>query len=114
MRLAVLLLPALLLPALLMARPSPGPPLCRVRAAALGNLYLPALRTVSVQLKPGCPVNGHAWVRLRSEAGATDPVYGWIELTADTPSHTFLGALSNWHPEWEAESGLTYRVPEKP
>lgn len=105
----------ILLAALLLgAAPSaaiPPPPLCRVTAFSV-HIPFPPLRSIRVELRPECPLAGHAFVRLKSTSGATDPVYGWDELTYNAPSVTFRGVLSNWGLEWKAASIKTYPVPE--
>ena len=69
------------------------------------------LRKVIVKLRD-CAPNGHAFVRLQSTSGATDPVYGWRELNARRQGFTFTGVLPNWKLQWQAASGLAYVVPE--
>ena len=101
----------ILLSLLLSAAPLPGPPLCRVTAVYRG-IPFPPLRSVTVRLRPECPAAGHAFVRLQSTSGATDPAYGWDELTYNDPSILFRGVLPNWRAEWQAESGKTYTIPE--
>jgi hypothetical protein len=103
------LLLGLLLSAALPA--SVGPPLCRVTASVRG-IPFPPLRTITVKLRPECPTDGHAFVRLKSTSGATDPAFSWDELTFNAPSILFRGVLPNWSSEWQAGSGKTYRIPE--
>jgi hypothetical protein len=103
------LLLGILLSAILPA--APGPPLCRVTAAVYGIPFL-SFRTVTVRLRPECPADGRAFVRLQSSSGATDPAYGWDELTYSNPTLRFQGVLPNWWPEWQAGSGKAYRIPE--
>ena len=87
------------------------PPLCRVQASATA-LFM-GLRSIDISLRPECPPLGHAYVRLRSTTGATDPAYSWRELTQDAPGTRFLGVVEHWRPEWQAASGLAYRIPEQ-
>ena len=89
------------------------PPLCRVTAVSRG-IPTPPMRTIIIRLRPDCPPNGQAFVRLRSTFGSTDPVYGWEKLTIFSPFVIFRGVLPNWTPEWQAASGLAYRIPEGP
>ena len=108
------LLAALMLGAATSSAAAPAanaPPLCRVSASSVG-IPFPPLRTVVLRLRPECPASGHAFVRLKSSFNATDPVYGWDELTYNAPSVTFRGVLSNWGLEWKAASIKTYPVPE--
>ncbi len=105
------LLGVLLLGAALLTSAAPPPePLCRVSASSITSPFRP-LRKVIVKLRD-CAPNGHAFVRLQSSSGATDPVYGWRELNAARPGFTFTGVLPHWKPQWEAASGLAYTVPE--
>ena len=90
---------------------APGPPLCRVTASVRSIPFL-ALRSITLRLRSECPPEGHAFVRLKSTSGATDPAYGWEELTRNSPSILFRGVLLNWSSEWQAGSGATYRIPE--
>lgn len=93
------------------AASSPSPPLCRVVAVSL-SIPFPPLRSVRVSLRPECPPGGHAFIRLKSSYGPTDPLYGWAELTTSHPTLLFRGVLGNWTTEWEAASGKPYTVPE--
>ena len=104
----------LLLTVLLSTPPAAsGPPLCRVTAVSHG-IPTPPLRTIVIRLRPDCAPDEHAFVRLKSTYGSTDPVYGWEQLTYNSPFVIFRGVLPNWTPEWQAASGITYRIPEGP
>ena len=103
---------ALLLFVLLGAAPAPLIPLCRVTVTA-SNLPWPPLRSLTIALRPDC-LNGHAFVRLASSFGPTDPPNGWRERTTLNPRTRYDGVIGNWHPEWQAASGITYRIPERP
>jgi len=105
------LLLGLLLSAALPA--APGPPLCRVVATVRG-IPFPPLRSITLTLRPDCPPDGHAFVRLKSSSGATDPTSSWDELTRLNPAILFRGVLPHWVAEWQAGSGKTYRIPESP
>ena len=103
---------ALLLLAPSSATAQSGPqPLCRVVAVSY-SIPIPPLRSLTLTLRPGCPPNGHADVRLHSSSGATDPAYGFNLLTPDTPTITYSGVLSNWLAEWQDASGRTWHVRE--
>ena len=106
--------PALLLGLLVSAAP-PGPaapaPLCHVRAVSAG-IPMPPLRVIIVGLRPGCPPNGHALIRLVSDSGATDPADGYAELNNADPSMTYRGVLPGWKLVWKAQSERYYTVPE--
>ena len=93
------------------AASTPSPPLCRVTATVRG-IPFPPLRSITLRLRPECPPDGHAFVRLASTSGATDPVYGWDELTYNNPVTVFRGVLPHWHSEWQAWSGKPYVIPE--
>jgi len=91
----------------------PPPVLCRVQATSERILF-PPLRSITLSLRPECPDHAHAYVRLRSETGATDPLDGsFRELTRSRPALTFSGVLNHWHSEWQAASGATYTIPER-
>ena len=103
------------------APPAP-PPLCRVQASATPS-PVPWLTSITVTLRPRCPLNGSAQVRLLSDLGSTDPPVGWLTLTpcrrADEQACTvtWRGVLLrplNWHPQWEATSGRPYDIPLRP
>ncbi|MGY2892738.1 hypothetical protein [Deinococcus sp. UYEF24] len=109
---SILVLAALLTGAASAALSRPPPVLCRVSATSERILF-PPLRSITLSLRPECPENAHAYVRLHSETGATDPLDGsFRELTRSRPTLTFNGVLTHWRPEWQAASGRTYTVPE--
>jgi hypothetical protein len=85
---------------------------CKVEAIAHPSaIYF--LRNVELRLKPGCPANGSAQVRLYSNIGSSDPGNGWITLTPKHPSFVFRGVLLhplNWRPQWRSSSGIPYDV----
>lgn len=101
---------------------APAPPLCRVTATAQPSA-VPFLLNIEVAVRPDCPQNGVAYVRLENRyTGALDPVHGFVTLRGSYPrAHVFRGVLPpytdafgntvGWMPYWSAASGLSYRVP---
>ncbi|UQN06750.1 hypothetical protein [Deinococcus sp. QL22] len=92
-----------------LSAPAP-PPLCTVVATAS-----PAIvgRWLTVQLKPGCPPNGVARLRLVSKLGGSQPDFppGLYTLY---PGQTFRKvALSWWSLVWVDRIGREWRVSEQ-
>lgn len=112
---------ALLLP---VARAAPEPPLCTVQA-----VYRPVswpwftpegerLRRITVELKPGCPPDGVAYVRFMNPlTGRTLPERGFYTLTRTQPSLSVprvfgSGVLPSWGAWWvKPRTGQEWQVP---
>lgn len=103
----LLVLGGLSVPLLLVAHPSPTPPLCRVIATTTQDT-IPGFYTVTVRLRPGCPQDAVANVRLESYVGGghpSEPI--WLRITYTEPLIR-SGVPWYWRGSWESKSGLAY------
>ena len=84
-------------------------PLCRVQVST-GPHWLG--RELSVTPRPGCPVDGVAYLRLSSGFGGSQPDNPPGRYTLK-PGQVFrVAVLDWWHLDWQARSGKWWRVPE--
>lgn len=60
------------------------PPYCAVQASAVPT-RTPGIYTVTLEVKPGCPVGGYAEVRLESYIGGQFPRVGWFKISRGRP-----------------------------
>ncbi len=103
---ALLIGAALLLPTLAtasIAGPAPDPPLCTVKAEATPSL-LPGFYRVTIALRPDCPRNAVADVRLESYLGGQYPRRGWFRITRTQPLIR-TGVPWYWRGSWRKGNG---------
>lgn len=102
---ALLVLGAALL-ASVAAPQSPDPPLCQVVVATTPS-PLPGFYTVVVSLKPDCPANAVADVRLESYIGGRYPRVGFFRVTRSHPLKR-NGVPWYWRVGWRSASGTVF------
>lgn len=88
------------------ATPSTAPPLCRVQASSAPS-RLPGFYDVTIELRPDCPPNAVADVRLESYVGGTWPRKGWFRVTKARPLKR-SGIPWYWRVAWRSASGQPY------
>lgn len=94
---------ALLIP---VARAAPDPPLCPVAVATTPS-PLPGFYAVVVALKPDCPPNAVADVRLESYIGGRYPRTGFFRVTRTHPLKR-NGVPWYWRVGWRSASGQVF------
>jgi hypothetical protein len=108
MRRIILPLLALLLTS---ASSPPSTPLCRVEAHVSSAIVG---RTLTVFLKPGCPANGVAHLKLTSKLGGSQPDFPPGVYTLRPHQTLRKVALEWWSLVWIDRIGREWRVPELP
>lgn len=88
------------------ARAAPDPPLCQVTVATTPS-PLPGFYTVVVSLKPDCPANAAADVRLESYIGGRYPRNGFFRVTRSHPLKR-SGVPWYWRVGWRSASGQVF------
>ena len=106
-RLTLLLSAALVIPVAALAQfaRAPAAPLCRVEAQATPD-RLPNFFRVVVRLRPDCPPDSVADVRLESYVGGTWPRKGWFRVTKTKPLIR-SGIPWYWRAAWRRADGHT-------
>ncbi|SMB86482.1 hypothetical protein [Deinococcus hopiensis] len=126
--LSVLALTLVLFPLALADLPASRPPpvLCRVTAAYQPSVWPPftppeeRFRRIIITLRPGCPDDGEARIRLANTSGRTLPERGYYTLTPDDPVRYIPNSPSTaittpgWTVYWLAASGKQYEVTQAP
>ena len=88
------------------AQNTAAPPLCQVTVATTPS-PLPGFYAVVVSLKPDCPANAVADVRLESSIGGRYPRPGFFRVTRSHPLKR-SGVPWYWRVGWRSASGQVF------
>lgn len=90
----------------IVATSSTAPPLCRVQVSSAPS-RLPGFYGVTIELRPECPVDAVADVRLESYIGGRYPRTGFFRVTRSHPLKR-SGVPWYWRVGWRSASGQVF------